>query len=351
MSLDELIPGDDSSARCWCGECVSKGAHFCPSCETPYHGECWDFIEGCATYGCEARGKALDELALEFEIPDVSDSEIVIRDDRAVAKSDHIGARLLSRYSAVRRRFGLRDDSWIDGYLDEVRASLQGIRFTPVSGRALPSGMAFVYCRNSGSKMVSAEEDAFARVLDNAPEWCYSFTSTFAFGFLQGGKSLVAYDECYGADWLYLMGKRNKPLGEDDQVVARALLNAQSNDRVVPADKESHVRLSCVPGADRRSAYDRDARARSILGQAVQPHGLWLYRRYKVKELTLCSIAGSAIESLSDGQVWVRPVGLGGDTATVISLNAYGVFDLSIMDRPVRGLISSRKGAESDSYE
>lgn len=38
-----------------CGDAVAEGpARRCPSCETPHHPECWEWVEGCARYACVA---------------------------------------------------------------------------------------------------------------------------------------------------------------------------------------------------------------------------------------------------------------------------------------------------------
>lgn len=37
--------------------------HICPQCSTPHHLECWVWIGGCATYGCEAAGDGPPESA------------------------------------------------------------------------------------------------------------------------------------------------------------------------------------------------------------------------------------------------------------------------------------------------
>lgn len=35
-----------------CGEPVEDDVMCCPRCDTPHHGECWDYNCGCAVYGC-----------------------------------------------------------------------------------------------------------------------------------------------------------------------------------------------------------------------------------------------------------------------------------------------------------
>ena len=38
-----------------CGAGFEGTAVACPRCDTPHHGDCWDYFGGCATYGCGAR--------------------------------------------------------------------------------------------------------------------------------------------------------------------------------------------------------------------------------------------------------------------------------------------------------
>ena len=38
-----------------CGYPMNDEAVVCQTCETPHHKECWEYIGGCSTYGCEGR--------------------------------------------------------------------------------------------------------------------------------------------------------------------------------------------------------------------------------------------------------------------------------------------------------
>lgn len=38
-----------------CGESLSAKIVYCRSCQTAHHRECWEYIGGCATYGCQSK--------------------------------------------------------------------------------------------------------------------------------------------------------------------------------------------------------------------------------------------------------------------------------------------------------
>lgn len=35
-----------------CGDVLAKSPRRCPRCDTPHHPECWDYVPGCAVFGC-----------------------------------------------------------------------------------------------------------------------------------------------------------------------------------------------------------------------------------------------------------------------------------------------------------
>jgi hypothetical protein len=57
--LEILEEGDNLPAgHCQvCGEQLRGELQHCPLCNTPHHTECWEYIGGCSTYGCEATSR------------------------------------------------------------------------------------------------------------------------------------------------------------------------------------------------------------------------------------------------------------------------------------------------------
>ena len=73
-SLERIA--ESCKGKCWCGSELSVGdVMVCPSCDTPFHAECWNDINGCARYGCKERGKKLDELVAVSLSSDLNGSE------------------------------------------------------------------------------------------------------------------------------------------------------------------------------------------------------------------------------------------------------------------------------------
>lgn len=48
----ESLAGERDGTCLVCGEELAGGLVGCGACETPHHGECWDFAGGCAVFGC-----------------------------------------------------------------------------------------------------------------------------------------------------------------------------------------------------------------------------------------------------------------------------------------------------------
>ena len=57
LSADAVIAKIElAAAICQiCGYPMNDDAVVCQTCETPHHKECWEYIGGCSTYGCEGR--------------------------------------------------------------------------------------------------------------------------------------------------------------------------------------------------------------------------------------------------------------------------------------------------------
>ena len=50
-----------------CGQAVADNPRLCPRCETPHHGDCWEYTGGCAIFGC-VKGELRKPIA-ETETP------------------------------------------------------------------------------------------------------------------------------------------------------------------------------------------------------------------------------------------------------------------------------------------
>ena len=57
LALAAMAVGAGEDQVCQvCGEPLADGDRAlvrCTLCETPHHAECWEYFEGCSTYGCE----------------------------------------------------------------------------------------------------------------------------------------------------------------------------------------------------------------------------------------------------------------------------------------------------------
>ena len=132
-------------------------------------------------------------------------------------------------------------DAWIDSYLDEVRSSLKGVRFVELSDYVDPR-KAVEFCEKNGAVLASAQECAFFSIVNDLKDHkLRMYTSTFSFGFKEGGDSVVAYAEVPHKDWLYLIGKMPGLLSREDPVVSSAIARAVDEGRVVSAKMVGEV--------------------------------------------------------------------------------------------------------------
>jgi hypothetical protein len=48
----ETQPDTDTAICQICGEDINRDAVYCLRCKTPHHGDCWQYVGACSTYGC-----------------------------------------------------------------------------------------------------------------------------------------------------------------------------------------------------------------------------------------------------------------------------------------------------------
>ncbi|MEK6961227.1 MAG: RING finger protein [Nanoarchaeota archaeon] len=309
MTIDSLVSEEKSStAHCLCcGDPLSSGVLVCPDCGAPSHGDCWDYIGGCGVMGCSARGTKLDE-----KVRGRDGQLTVIGDVSLPAAPKPNPARNYGWFLArLRSLFSSQDeDVWIDSYLDEVRSSLKGVRFVELSNYVDPR-KAVEFCEKNGAVLASAQECAFFSIVNDLNDHkVRRYTSTFSFGFKDGGDSVVAYVEVSHKDWLYLIGKMPGLLSREDPVVSSAIARAVDEGRVVPAKEGWRSEYSCVPNEDRSSDFDKDAHNRAIFQRAAKPWGLLRYR--KGLNTSEYIIPSGEIKVWPNRQVVFRPLWLGG---------------------------------------
>ena len=256
--------------------------------------------------GCSARGTKLDE-----KVRGRDGQLTVIGDVSLPAAPKPNPARNYGWFLArLRSLFSSQDeDVWIDSYLDEVRSSLKGVRFVELSDYVDPR-KAVEFCEKNGAVLASAQECAFFSIVNDLKDHkLRMYTSTFSFGFKEGGDSVVAYAEVPHKDWLYLIGKMPGLLSREDPVVSSAIARAVDEGRVVSAKNGWRSECSCVPNDDRSSDFDQDVHNRAIFQRAANPWGLLRYR--KGLNAIEYLIPSGEIKVLSNRQVMFLPSGLG----------------------------------------
>ena len=65
------MPKTEKSTGCLCPVCgtsIESNPFYCARCETPHHQDCWEYLGGCAVFGCEPGSERLPATQQEWSL-------------------------------------------------------------------------------------------------------------------------------------------------------------------------------------------------------------------------------------------------------------------------------------------
>jgi len=304
MTLDSLVSevSHSTQARCFCGQSVGKDRVTCPHCETHYHKDCWAYNGGCATYACGYSDRSASSGAL---LVPVDPDEVLFNACPGSSIMD-LSAKKVSLLQMIwdlvfggDARPVQPDHRWINSYLSGIRDNRTIAVFTPVS-RSSTMDDAIRYCKSRISVMVTAGQEALARVIDSDESPASYFTRTAAIGFLSDeGVPLVAYADM-SLDEIHTIHLMDEAVGLDrlprrNPAVDGMVSRATGQGRVVPAPSDGSVRFSCIPDGFGTTDAENDAGLKAALGKYLRPYSIMCCHRLD---------GGLDFRSISSSEIW-----------------------------------------------